>query len=30
MTQKNRIHRPRTIGEAQLWLQEICRSEGLV
>lgn len=30
MTQKNRIHRPRTIGEARLWLQEISQSEGLV
>lgn len=30
MTQKNRIHRPRTIGEAKLWLQEICESEGIV
>jgi serine/threonine-protein kinase len=30
MTQKNRIHRPRTIGEAKLWLLEICESEGLV
>jgi hypothetical protein len=30
MTQKNRIHRPRTIGEARLWLQEICESERLV
>jgi len=30
MTQKNRIHRPRTISEARLWLQEICKSEGLV
>jgi hypothetical protein len=30
MTQKNRIHRPRTITEARLWLQEICKDEGLV
>jgi len=29
MTQKNRVHRPRTIGEARLWLQEICEGEGL-
>jgi serine/threonine protein kinase len=30
MTQKNRIHRPRTIAEARKWLMEICQSEGLV
>jgi len=29
MTQKNRIHRPRNIVEAKIWIQEICRSEGL-
>jgi len=30
MTQKNRIHRPRTIGHARRWLREICEREGLV
>lgn len=30
MTQKNRIHRPRTIREARMWLEEICKSEGLI
>jgi eukaryotic-like serine/threonine-protein kinase len=29
MTQKNRIHRPRTVREAQAWLQEVCTSEGI-
>jgi serine/threonine protein kinase len=29
MTQKNRIHRPRTVAEASVWLQEICAHEGL-
>jgi serine/threonine protein kinase len=29
MTQKNRIHRPRTVGEAKVWLREICICEGL-
>jgi serine/threonine protein kinase len=30
MTQKNRIHRPRTISEARMWMAEICRVEGIV
>jgi eukaryotic-like serine/threonine-protein kinase len=30
MTQKNRIHRPRTIKDARTWLQEICKNEGIV
>jgi eukaryotic-like serine/threonine-protein kinase len=30
MTQKNRVHRPRTVREAMLWLQEIYHREGLV
>lgn len=30
MTQKNRIHRPRTVTDARTWALEICSSEGLV
>jgi eukaryotic-like serine/threonine-protein kinase len=30
MTQKNRIHRPRTITEARAWLQEICHIDGFI
>ncbi len=29
MTQKSRIHRPRTVGQAKEWLSEIYQSEGL-
>ena len=30
MTQKNRVHRPRRVSEAIVWLREICSREGLV
>jgi serine/threonine-protein kinase len=30
MTQKNRIHRPRTVTDAKAWASDICSSEGLV
>jgi eukaryotic-like serine/threonine-protein kinase len=30
LTQKNRIHRPRTVAEAMVWLREICSREGIV
>jgi eukaryotic-like serine/threonine-protein kinase len=30
MTQKNRVHRPRTVREARAWMEEICQREGLV
>jgi serine/threonine protein kinase len=29
MTQKNRMHRPRTVQEAVIWLREICTREGI-
>jgi serine/threonine protein kinase len=29
LTQKNRVHRPRTIKEALAWLKEICAKEGV-
>jgi|ERR1035441_2887326 serine/threonine-protein kinase len=29
MTQKNRIHRPRTVEGAMIWLREICALEGI-
>ena len=30
MTQKNRIHRPRNVGEAITWLREVCSRENVV
>jgi serine/threonine-protein kinase len=29
MTQKNRVHRPRTVKEALFWLREVCLREGV-
>lgn len=29
LTQKNRLHRPRTVREALIWMQEICTKEGV-
>lgn len=30
MTQKNRIHRPRTVAESLAWIREICAQEGIL